>query len=159
MVGTTPLRGRDGQLETVLARLARLRSGIGSVVVIEGGPGFGKTRLLREAFAAAIDSAIASQQYAPRVPPIVATSHRAAVQLSYAQERMWLIQSLDPENTAWIRCPAVPVKVNFAFCPPAVLTVCAGPSTAIGCTMSAGTEDTCKVSDPVAAGNGSTRNV
>jgi DNA-binding CsgD family transcriptional regulator len=58
MVGTTPLRGRDGQLETVLARLARLRSGIGSVVVIEGGPGFGKTRLLREAFAAAIDLGI-----------------------------------------------------------------------------------------------------
>ncbi|MDT4976037.1 MAG: hypothetical protein QOG98_1795 [Pseudonocardiales bacterium] len=58
MVGTTPLRGRDGQFDTVLARLARLRSGIGSVVVIEGGPGFGKTRLLRETFAAAIDLGI-----------------------------------------------------------------------------------------------------
>jgi hypothetical protein len=33
-------------------------SGIGSVVVIEGGPGFGKTRLLRETFAAAIDLGI-----------------------------------------------------------------------------------------------------
>jgi DNA-binding CsgD family transcriptional regulator len=58
MVGTTPLRGRDRQFDTVLGRLARLRSGIGSVVVIEGGPGFGKTRLLRESFAAAIDLGI-----------------------------------------------------------------------------------------------------
>ena len=58
MVGATPLRGRDGQFDTVLARLARLRSGIGSVVVVEGGPGFGKTRLLRETFAAAIDLGI-----------------------------------------------------------------------------------------------------
>jgi predicted ATPase len=58
MVGTTPLRGRDEQFDAVLARLARLRSGIGSVVVIEGGPGFGKTRLLREAFAAAVDLGI-----------------------------------------------------------------------------------------------------
>jgi hypothetical protein len=58
MVGTTPLRGREGQFDAVLACLARLRSGIGSVVVIDGGPGFGKTRLLREAFAAAIDLGI-----------------------------------------------------------------------------------------------------
>ncbi|MDT4893069.1 MAG: hypothetical protein QOE97_2104 [Pseudonocardiales bacterium] len=58
MVGATPLRGRDGQFDAVLARVARLRSGIGSVVVIEGGPGFGKTRLLRETFAAAIDLGI-----------------------------------------------------------------------------------------------------
>ncbi|HWX30080.1 MAG TPA: amino acid adenylation domain-containing protein [Steroidobacteraceae bacterium] len=65
------------------------------------------------AFAAAIDSAIASQQYAPRVPPIVATSHRGAVQLSYAQERMWLIQSLDPENTAYNI--ALAVKISGAL--------------------------------------------
>jgi len=58
MVGITQLRGRDGQFDTVLARLARLRSGIGSVVVIEGGPGLGKTRQLKEAFAAAIDLGI-----------------------------------------------------------------------------------------------------
>ena len=58
MVGATPLRGRDGQFDTVLARLARLRSGIGSVVVVEGGPGLGKTRLLRETFAAATDLGI-----------------------------------------------------------------------------------------------------
>jgi hypothetical protein len=58
MVGATPLRGRGGQFDAVLARVARLWSGIGSVVVIEGGPGFGKTRLLRETFAAAIDLGI-----------------------------------------------------------------------------------------------------
>jgi len=57
VVGITQLRGRDGPLDTVLARLAQLRSGAGSVVVIEGGAGFGKTRLLMEAFAAHPNSA------------------------------------------------------------------------------------------------------
>jgi DNA-binding CsgD family transcriptional regulator len=58
VVGITQLRGRDGPLDTVLARLAQLRSGTGSVVVIEGGAGFGKTRLLMEAFAAASELGI-----------------------------------------------------------------------------------------------------
>ncbi len=53
MLNQPPLRGRDAQLDVVLARLARLRAGTGSVVLLEAGPGFGKTRLLREAFAAA----------------------------------------------------------------------------------------------------------
>jgi hypothetical protein len=58
VVGITQLRGRDGPLDTVLARLAQLRSGTGSVVVIEGGAGFGKTRLLMEAFATASELGI-----------------------------------------------------------------------------------------------------
>ncbi|HLY33309.1 MAG TPA: AAA family ATPase [Jatrophihabitantaceae bacterium] len=48
------MRGRDAELDALLARLARLRSGSGCVVVVDGPPGLGKTRLLREAWAAAI---------------------------------------------------------------------------------------------------------
>ncbi len=53
------------------------------------------------ALASEIDQAVAARQYRPRVPPITASAHRGPVPLSYSQERMWLIQSLDPENTAY----------------------------------------------------------
>ncbi|WP_250031378.1 helix-turn-helix transcriptional regulator [Paractinoplanes maris] len=42
------LRGRDAELTAVRAGLAAARSGRGSVVLVEGGPGTGKSRLLRE---------------------------------------------------------------------------------------------------------------
>jgi amino acid adenylation domain-containing protein len=51
--------------------------------------------------AAETADAIAARQHAPRVPPIVASPHQGPVRLSYSQERMWLIQALDPENTAY----------------------------------------------------------
>jgi DNA-binding CsgD family transcriptional regulator len=41
-----PLRGRGGELATVGARLDEVRSGVGSVIIIEGRAGLGKTRLL-----------------------------------------------------------------------------------------------------------------
>jgi DNA-binding CsgD family transcriptional regulator len=44
----TPLRGRDEELGVLERHLELLATGVGSVVVIEGAPGFGKTRLLRE---------------------------------------------------------------------------------------------------------------
>jgi DNA-binding CsgD family transcriptional regulator len=49
MVGGTqgpPLRGRGDELAAIAARLDEVRSGIGSVIIIEGRAGFGKTRLL-----------------------------------------------------------------------------------------------------------------
>jgi nonribosomal peptide synthetase DhbF len=74
------------------------------------------------ALAAEIDGAVASRQYAPRVPPIVATKRLGPVPLSYSQERMWLIQSLDPENTAYniafavrITGPVVPHAIARAL--------------------------------------------
>src|SRR6185312_257727 len=103
---------RDGQLETVLARLARLRSGIGSVVVIEGGPGFGKTRLLREAFAAAIDLGIRGGhgmadpldrvvEFAPLLealfendPPLF-DRRLLSDQHAAPEQRFWLLQDLE----------------------------------------------------------------
>jgi DNA-binding CsgD family transcriptional regulator len=48
-----PLRGRHAQLAALEHHLQRARSGAGSVVIIEGGPGLGKTVLLQTALAGA----------------------------------------------------------------------------------------------------------
>jgi DNA-binding CsgD family transcriptional regulator len=49
-VPSTPIvRGRDAELESIGVRLDRVRSGTGAVVLVEGEPGIGKTRLLGEA--------------------------------------------------------------------------------------------------------------
>jgi hypothetical protein len=46
----TPLvRGRDAELASIGVQLDRARSGIGAVILVEGEPGMGKTRLLAEA--------------------------------------------------------------------------------------------------------------
>jgi DNA-binding CsgD family transcriptional regulator len=41
-----PLRGRGGELAAIGARLDEVRSGVGSVILVEGRAGLGKTRLL-----------------------------------------------------------------------------------------------------------------
>ena len=46
---TTALQGRDPELTVLREVLSSLRSGTGVVVVIEGSPGIGKSRLLAEA--------------------------------------------------------------------------------------------------------------
>jgi DNA-binding CsgD family transcriptional regulator len=49
MVGGTqgpPLRGRSDELAAIAARLDEVRSGVGSVIIVEGRAGLGKTRLL-----------------------------------------------------------------------------------------------------------------
>jgi DNA-binding CsgD family transcriptional regulator len=49
MVGGTlglPLRGRGGELAAIGGRLDEVRSGVGSVIIVEGRAGLGKTRLL-----------------------------------------------------------------------------------------------------------------
>src|SRR3954447_9655443 len=43
------VRGRDAELAAIGAQLDRVRSGAGAVVLVEGEPGMGKTRLLAEA--------------------------------------------------------------------------------------------------------------
>jgi DNA-binding CsgD family transcriptional regulator len=43
------VRGRDAELAVVGDQLARVRSGVGAVVLVEGEPGMGKTRMLAEA--------------------------------------------------------------------------------------------------------------
>jgi DNA-binding CsgD family transcriptional regulator len=44
-----PVRGRDDDLATIERHLDQLLSGIGSVIVVEGAAGLGKSRLLKEA--------------------------------------------------------------------------------------------------------------
>ncbi len=46
--GLMPLRGRDGETAVLRARLSELVRGRGSVVIVDGGAGLGKTRLLGE---------------------------------------------------------------------------------------------------------------
>ena len=59
------------------------------------------------ALAAQVDFALQQQQHALLLPPITATAHGGPAALSYSQERMWLIQSLDPENTAYNMVAAI----------------------------------------------------
>jgi predicted ATPase len=49
MSGTLPLRGRDGEFALIRDLLAAARRGEGSVLVVRGKAGFGKTRLLQSA--------------------------------------------------------------------------------------------------------------
>ena len=44
-----PVRGRDDDLATIGRHLDQLLSGIGSVIVVDGAAGLGKSRLLKEA--------------------------------------------------------------------------------------------------------------
>ena len=46
---TPVVRGRDAELASIGVQLDRVRSGVGAVVLVEGEPGMGKTRLLTEA--------------------------------------------------------------------------------------------------------------
>lgn len=47
--GGRRIRGRDGELSVLARRIAGARAGTGGVVVVEGPPGIGKSRLLAEA--------------------------------------------------------------------------------------------------------------
>jgi predicted ATPase len=69
-----PLRGRAAELAAVGARLDEVRSGAGSVIIVEGRAGLGKTRLLD-----ACASMAAERSF--RVGRGVAEPHRRAVEL------------------------------------------------------------------------------
>jgi hypothetical protein len=107
-----PVRGRDAQLAVLDERLKQARDGIGSVVVIEGGPGLGKTRLLQAAWTSAesmafrsgrgmadpIDSVV---ELAPLMealfgsdPPLV---NRSALRDVHAmpEQRFWLLRDIE----------------------------------------------------------------
>lgn len=56
---SNPLRGRDGELASLHDHLARLRSGAGATWLIEGSPGLGKSRLVKQAMSAAREAGFA----------------------------------------------------------------------------------------------------
>ncbi|ROO85371.1 regulatory LuxR family protein [Actinocorallia herbida] len=72
-LSSRPLRGRAAELALIDARLAALAAGSGGVVVVEGAPGAGKTRLLaeisRRAGAAGIDRRCATGVPDSRMTP------------------------------------------------------------------------------------------
>ena len=55
---TPPIRGRAGELKVIGALVAALSQGRGGVLVIEGPPGIGKSRLLTEVMALADKSGV-----------------------------------------------------------------------------------------------------
>jgi hypothetical protein len=61
-----PLRGRERELAVIRRRRREVRAGTGSVVVVEGSAGLGKTRLLLHEVASLI---ITGQEVEGRTPP------------------------------------------------------------------------------------------
>ena len=60
-----------------------------------------------EVLAIRIDEALREQRHTPRIPQIDTTAGEGPAPLSYSQQRMWIIHSLDPENTAYNMCGAM----------------------------------------------------
>jgi predicted ATPase len=54
-IPSLPVRGRDSQIAVLEHGLQQALAGHGSVTVIEGGPGMGKTRLLQAVWMRAAD--------------------------------------------------------------------------------------------------------
>ena len=73
-VGGHPLRGRTAEVAAIGARLDEVRSGVGSVIIIEGRAGLGKTRLLETCASMAAERSF-------RVGRGVAEPHRRAAGL------------------------------------------------------------------------------
>src|ERR1700744_2776406 len=57
-LGRPPIRGRAGELKVIGALVTSLAQGRGGVLVIEGPPGIGKSRLLTELMALADESGV-----------------------------------------------------------------------------------------------------
>ncbi|HEX3488815.1 MAG TPA: LuxR C-terminal-related transcriptional regulator [Streptosporangiaceae bacterium] len=110
-VPQVPLRGRDAQLAALDRHLAGADSGTGSVVIIEGGAGLGKTTLLHRALVSAtglgfracrgtadpieavVDLAPLTEALFDGDPPLL---DRAALPDTHAfpEQRFWLLQDI-----------------------------------------------------------------
>jgi DNA-binding CsgD family transcriptional regulator len=108
---TPVVRGRDAELASIGVQLDRVRSGAGAVVLVEGEPGIGKSRLLEEAARVArrlafrVGSGAAEPgagvvELAPLMTALFDGSHplleRSALRelRSLPEERYWLLQDL-----------------------------------------------------------------
>ena len=106
------VRGRDGQLSVLAQRIAGARAGAGGVVVVEGPPGIGKSRLLAEAVSmagaaglrVARGEADEADQVAPLScllgalvsgsPPLLSAEQLRALD-PQPDQRYWLLQELE----------------------------------------------------------------
>jgi MoxR-like ATPase len=66
---TPPIRGRAGELKVIGALVTALVGGRGGVLVIEGPPGIGKSRLLTEVMALADKGGVRTASPANSSPP------------------------------------------------------------------------------------------
>jgi DNA-binding CsgD family transcriptional regulator len=105
------VRGRDAELASIGVQLDRVRSGTGAVVLVEGEPGMGKTRLLAEAGrvarrlafrvgAGAAEPGAGIVELAPLMTALFDDSHplleRSGLRElhSLPEQRYWLLQDL-----------------------------------------------------------------
>jgi DNA-binding CsgD family transcriptional regulator len=107
-----PLRGRDAELAAIDAALGGARDGRGSVLVVEGGPGLGKSRLLEEAVRlagragvrAAVGRADVDDNVVPMAPlmsacfggnaPLLSRPELSAVR-ALPEDRYWMLLELE----------------------------------------------------------------
>src|SRR5260370_1416467 len=107
-----PLRGRDAEIAAIDAALGNARDGRGGVLLIEGGPGLGKSRLLEEAVSlagragvrAAMGRADADDNAVPMAPlmsacfggnaPLLDRSDLSALR-ALREDRYWMLLELE----------------------------------------------------------------
>ena len=110
--GSRRIRGRDDELSVLVQRIADARAGAGGVVVVEGPPGIGKSRLLAEALSLATTAGLrvarGEADEADQVAPmscLLGALHSGSPPLLSAQrllaldprpdQRYWLLQELE----------------------------------------------------------------
>ena len=109
---TPVVRGRDAELESIGVQLDRVRSGSGALILVEGEPGMGKTRLLAEAtriagrlkFTVGVGAAEPATQVVDLAPlmsalfdgprPLLERSGLRELH-SQPEQRYWLLQDLE----------------------------------------------------------------
>ncbi|MGK5532135.1 helix-turn-helix transcriptional regulator [Streptomyces sp. URMC 129] len=129
-----PVRGREAELAAIDARLDALARGHGGLMYVEGAPGSGKTRLLTEAYAAAVrrgfrafrGGADPDKQFVPLGPLLDGLLSGSESLLDAAQlrdlaavpdQRFWLLQELQDrlEQTA-LHTPLLVVLDDVQWC-------------------------------------------
>src|SRR6266446_2812258 len=109
---TQPLRGRDAELAVIDAALGQARDGRGGVLLVEGGAGLGKSRLLEEAVSlagraglrAAVGRADVDDNAVPLAPlmsacfggnaPLLDRSELSALRV-LGRDRYWVLLELE----------------------------------------------------------------
>ena len=113
----TPLRGRGEELAAIGARLEEVRAGVGSVIIVEGRAGLGKTRLLD-----ACASMAAERSF--RVGRGVAEPHRRVVEFDALFDGDKPLVARDARSDLHAS-PEQAVSRQAATCPPSFTHLCA----------------------------------
>src|SRR6201995_5889969 len=102
-----PIRGRAGELKVIGALLAEVAQGRGGVLVIEGPPGIGKSRLLTEVLVLAEEAGVRALfgeafEYQQTVPffSLFMADLRADPPVGYAKK--WRLLGSSPDIRYWV---------------------------------------------------------